>query len=75
MRLYSELTARARIGNAALELFDSEGVTRVRPRRAGMPCGSRPTEPGNGRIGHPLCPRGLFFVDAARNLYEVTSPA
>jgi hypothetical protein len=33
------------------------------------PAGSR------GRSDHPLCPRGLFFTDAARNLYEVMSPA
>ncbi|GGL46940.1 VOC family protein [Planomonospora parontospora] len=47
----------------------------ARLRQAGVPYGSRPTEPGNGRIDHPLCARGLFFVDAARNLYEVMSPA
>ncbi|GAA5194903.1 VOC family protein [Rugosimonospora acidiphila] len=41
----------------------------------GVPFGSRPDQPDNGRIDHPLCPRGLFFVDAARNLYEVMSPA
>lgn len=29
----------------------------------------------NGRVDHPLCPRGLFFTDEARNLYEVMSPA
>ncbi|GII05606.1 VOC family protein [Planobispora takensis] len=46
----------------------------ARLRQAGVPYGSRPTEPGNGRIDHPLCPRGLFFTDAARNLYEVMSP-
>jgi catechol 2,3-dioxygenase-like lactoylglutathione lyase family enzyme len=47
----------------------------TRLQQAGVPYGSRPTEPDNGRIDHPLCARGLFFVDAARNLYEVMSPA
>ncbi|MEU6429775.1 VOC family protein [Microbispora sp. NPDC046973] len=47
----------------------------ARLREAGVPYGSDPTHPDNGRIDHPLCPRGLFFVDAARNLYEVMSPA
>ncbi|OPG14226.1 VOC family protein [Microbispora sp. GKU 823] len=46
-----------------------------RLREAGVPYGSDPAHPDNGRIDHPLCPRGLFFVDAARNLYEVMSPA
>ncbi|WP_405087119.1 VOC family protein [Microbispora sp. NBC_01389] len=47
----------------------------ARLREAGVPYGSRPAHPDNGRIDHPLCPRGLFFVDSARNLYEVMSPA
>ncbi|TQS21406.1 VOC family protein [Microbispora sp. KK1-11] len=47
----------------------------ARLREAGVPYGSDPAHPDNGRIDHPLCPRGLFFVDAARNLYEVMSPA
>ncbi|GII81285.1 cysteine transferase [Sphaerisporangium rufum] len=47
----------------------------ARLREAGVPYGNHPTDPGNGRIDHPLCPRGLFFVDVARNLYEVMSPA
>ncbi|GIH79267.1 VOC family protein [Planobispora longispora] len=47
----------------------------ARLQQAGVPYGSRPTEPGNGRIDHPLCPRGLFFLDAAGNLYELMSPA
>jgi catechol 2,3-dioxygenase-like lactoylglutathione lyase family enzyme len=37
--------------------------------------GSEPDEPDNGRIDHPLCARGLFFIDDAHNLYEVMSPA
>ncbi|MFC4529187.1 VOC family protein [Sphaerisporangium dianthi] len=45
-----------------------------RLRQAGVPYGDHPAHPDNGRIDHPLCPRGLFFVDAARNLYEVMSP-
>ncbi|WP_182883287.1 VOC family protein [Microbispora sp. H10949] len=47
----------------------------ARLREARVPYGSDPAHPGNGRIDHPLCPRGLFFVDSARNLYEVMSPA
>ncbi|MGI5154428.1 VOC family protein [Microbispora sp. CA-102843] len=47
----------------------------ARLREAGVAYGSDPAHPDNGRIDHPLCPRGLFFVDAARNLYEVMSPA
>ncbi|WP_062355524.1 metallothiol transferase FosB [Herbidospora yilanensis] len=46
-----------------------------RLQRTGVPYGNHPAHPDNGRIDHPLCPRGLFFVDAARNLYEVMSPA
>jgi catechol 2,3-dioxygenase-like lactoylglutathione lyase family enzyme len=42
---------------------------------AGVPFGNHPAHPYNGRIDHPLCPRGLFFTDDARNLYEVMSPA
>ncbi|MEV0264908.1 VOC family protein [Streptomyces sp. NPDC050617] len=45
----------------------------ARIRAAGVPYGSDPNEPDNGRIDHPLCPRGLYFVDDARNLYEVMS--
>ncbi|SNT17069.1 hypothetical protein SAMN05216276_102722 [Streptosporangium subroseum] len=47
----------------------------ARLRAAGVPYGSDPAHPDNGRIDHPLCPRGLFFADAFRNLYEVMSPA
>lgn len=36
--------------------------------------GSDPREPDNGRTDHPLCPRGLYFVDGTPNLYEVMSP-
>ncbi|WP_327671436.1 MULTISPECIES: VOC family protein [unclassified Streptomyces] len=46
-----------------------------RVRELGVPYGNSPRDPANGRIDHPLCPRGLFFVDDARNLYEVMSPA
>jgi catechol 2,3-dioxygenase-like lactoylglutathione lyase family enzyme len=59
--------------------FDVDPVTfdgiLARLREAGVPYGDDPADPANGRIDHPLCPRGLFFVDAARNLYEVMSPA
>ncbi|MER7004886.1 VOC family protein [Dactylosporangium sp. NPDC000555] len=47
----------------------------ARLRDNGVPYGSEPDEPDNGRIDHPLCARGLFFIDDARNLYEVMSPA
>ncbi|MFJ4184045.1 VOC family protein [Kitasatospora sp. NPDC089509] len=46
-----------------------------RLRAAGVPYGDDPREPDNGRIDHPLCARGLYFADAAGNLYEVMSPA
>ena len=46
----------------------------ARLRAAGVPYGSDPAHPDNGRIDHPLCPRGLFFADASRNLYELMSP-
>jgi catechol 2,3-dioxygenase-like lactoylglutathione lyase family enzyme len=46
----------------------------ARLRAAGVPYGNDPREPDNGRIDHPLCPRGLYFTDDARNLYEVMSP-
>jgi catechol 2,3-dioxygenase-like lactoylglutathione lyase family enzyme len=45
-----------------------------RLREMGVPYGNDPRHPDNGRIDHPLCARGLFFVDGARNLYEVMSP-
>jgi catechol 2,3-dioxygenase-like lactoylglutathione lyase family enzyme len=47
----------------------------ARLRAAGVPFGNHPGHPDNGRVDHPLCPRGLFFADEARNLYEVMSPA
>lgn len=47
----------------------------ARLRAAGVPFGDHPAHPDNGRIDHPLCPRGLFFTDEARNLSEVMSPA
>ncbi|WP_414942770.1 VOC family protein [Amycolatopsis sp. cmx-11-51] len=46
-----------------------------RLRTGGVPYGSEPSAPDNGRIDHPLCPRGLFFTDETGNLYEVMSPA
>ncbi|MEU8664919.1 VOC family protein [Actinoplanes philippinensis] len=46
-----------------------------RLRFSGIPYGSEPHAPDNGRIDHPLCPRGLYFRDEAGNLYEVMSPA
>lgn len=59
--------------------FDVDPATfdqiHARIKAAGVPYGNSPRTPDNGRIDHPLCPRGLFFVDAARNLYEVMSPA
>ncbi|WP_274914080.1 VOC family protein [Streptomyces sp. WZ-12] len=54
------------------ETFD--GIL-ARLRSAGVPYGNDPGRPDNGSIDHPLRPRGLFFVDADRNLYEVMSPA
>ncbi|GCD33544.1 chaP protein [Streptomyces chrestomyceticus JCM 4735] len=47
----------------------------ARVQEAGIPYGSEPAHPDNGRTDHPLCPRGLFFEDDAGNLYEVMSPA
>ncbi|GAA3104626.1 VOC family protein [Streptosporangium carneum] len=46
----------------------------ARLKELGVPYGSHPAHPDNGRVDHPLCPRGLFFVDEVRNLYEVMSP-
>ncbi|MFC0032065.1 VOC family protein [Micromonospora chaiyaphumensis] len=47
----------------------------ARLRTAGVPYGSEPGAPDNGRTDHPLCARGLFFRDDAGNLFEVMSPA
>lgn len=47
----------------------------ARIRELDVPFGNGPRTPANGRIDHPPCPRDLFFSDAARNLYEVMSPA
>jgi catechol 2,3-dioxygenase-like lactoylglutathione lyase family enzyme len=47
----------------------------ARIMKLGVPFGSNPREPQNGRIDHPLCPRGLFFADPNGHLYEVMSPA
>ncbi|WP_327354857.1 VOC family protein [Streptomyces sp. NBC_01304] len=46
-----------------------------RLQAATIPYGNDPATPDNGRIDHPLCARGLYFSDTARNLYEVMSPA
>ncbi|MFD0891134.1 VOC family protein [Streptosporangium algeriense] len=46
----------------------------ARLRTGGVPYGSRPDAPDNGRVDHPLCPRGLFFRDENGHLYEVMSP-
>ncbi|MDP9867123.1 MULTISPECIES: VOC family protein [Streptosporangium] len=46
----------------------------ARLQEGGVPYGSSPADPANGRIDHPLCPRGLFFADETGNLYEVMSP-
>jgi catechol 2,3-dioxygenase-like lactoylglutathione lyase family enzyme len=42
-------------------------------RRLGVAFGNDPRTPDNGRIDHPLCPRGLYFIDDSGNLYEVMS--
>ncbi|MFE9656261.1 VOC family protein [Micromonospora sp. NPDC006431] len=47
----------------------------ARLRDGGVPYGSEPGVPDNGRTDHPLCARGLFFRDDSGNLYEVMSPA
>jgi catechol 2,3-dioxygenase-like lactoylglutathione lyase family enzyme len=44
-----------------------------RLRTLGVPYGNDPSAPDNGRVDHPLCARGLYFTDAAGNLYEVMS--
>ncbi|MDN3353049.1 VOC family protein [Actinomadura sp. DC4] len=56
---------------------DPETFDRIlaRVRELDVPFGNSPRTPANGRVDHPLCPRALFFADAARNLYEVMSPA
>ncbi|MEV7908148.1 VOC family protein [Streptomyces anulatus] len=46
----------------------------ARLRERAVPYGNHPTTPDNGRVDHPLCPRGLFFTDENRHLYEVMSP-
>ncbi|KUL34963.1 metallothiol transferase FosB [Streptomyces sp. NRRL F-4489] len=53
------------------ETFD--GIL-ARLRSSGIPYGNDPRQPDNGRTDHPLCARGLFFLDPDRNLYEVMSP-
>ncbi|MDA3628696.1 VOC family protein [Saccharopolyspora sp. WRP15-2] len=57
--------------DVAPEEFD-QVLTRLRDRD--VPFGNSPFEPENGRIDHPLSPRGLFFRDDSGNLYEVMSP-
>ena len=46
----------------------------ARLRAAGVPYGNDHAHPDNGRIDHPLSPRGLYFADDTGNLYEVMSP-
>ncbi|WP_405109086.1 hypothetical protein OG559_27780 [Micromonospora sp. NBC_01405] len=43
--------------------------------QAALPFGDDPRTPDNGGTDHPLCPRGLFFCDAASDVYESMSPA
>ncbi|MGC5010528.1 VOC family protein [Streptosporangium sp. DT93] len=52
------------------ETFD--GIL-ARLRELGVPYGDHPAHPDNGRTGHPFRPRGVFFADETRNLYEVMS--
>jgi catechol 2,3-dioxygenase-like lactoylglutathione lyase family enzyme len=47
----------------------------ARLHAGGVPYDSEPDEPDNGRTDHPPCVRGLYFIDDARNLYELMSPA
>jgi catechol 2,3-dioxygenase-like lactoylglutathione lyase family enzyme len=37
----------------------------------GMPFGSSPRDPTNGRTDHPIASRGLFWVDPDGHLYEL----
>lgn len=46
-----------------------------RLRDGGVPYGSDPQAPDNGRTDHPLAARGLYFADADGNLYEIMSPS
>lgn len=39
-----------------------------------IPHGNRPYSPDNGLTDHPFAGRGVFFKDAAENLYELMSP-
>jgi len=59
--------------------FDVDATTfdriLARLRAGGVPYGSQPDAPDNGRTDHPLCARGLYFRDEASNLYELMSPA
>jgi len=54
------------------ETFD--GIL-ARLQAAGVAYGNDPRTPDNGRIDHPLCARGLYFLDEAGNLFEVMSAA
>ncbi|WP_433343133.1 VOC family protein [Micromonospora sp. CA-111912] len=47
----------------------------ARLHAGGVPYGSEPDEPDNGRTDHALSARGLYFTDDAGNLYELMSPA
>lgn len=54
-------------------VVDDSSLFRIldRLRQRGMPFGSRPHEPENGRTDHPLAPRGLFWADPDGHLFEV----
>ncbi|TDP93693.1 VOC family protein [Labedaea rhizosphaerae] len=39
-----------------------------------IPFGNRPHDWTNGLTDHPFAARGVFFRDAAQNLYELMSP-
>ncbi|RMI46052.1 VOC family protein [Streptomyces triticirhizae] len=54
------------------ETFD--GIL-ARLTAAGVPFGDDPSDPANGSTAHPLCARGLYFVDPDGHLWEVMSPA
>ena len=40
----------------------------------GVPYGSQPNDPTNGRIDHPLSERGLFFHMPDGHLFELIAP-
>jgi hypothetical protein len=46
-----------------------------RLRARGVPYGSDPAEPDNGRTDHPFAARGALFRDSSGNLWEVMTTA